>query len=39
MVCLHCLCSVMVDLHWSEEEQVYCDATVDDFGTSFLTHN
>jgi hypothetical protein len=22
----------MGDLHWSEEEKCYCDATVDDFG-------
>lgn len=26
----------MGDLHWSEEEQVYCDATIDEFGINHL---
>lgn len=33
MVPLHTRFVLMGDLHWSEEEQVYCDCTIDDFGT------
>lgn len=26
---------VLIDLHWSEEDQMYCDASIDTWGMHF----
>lgn len=31
-------CFLLIDLHWSEEDQMYCDASIDAWGMYSLSH-